>query len=74
MINNEIDEAFRTADEIIAEANYNDAKWNLHIEGLSPAKMSVVAQWLEHLRPGFVEENPLVYILGNFDSNSHRKD
>ena len=74
MTNSEIDEAFRTADEIIAEANYNDEKWNLIFEGLSPAKMSVVVQWLEHLRPGFVEENPLVYILGNFDSNSHRKD
>ena len=74
MTNNEIDEAFRTADEIIAETNYNDAKWNLHVEGLNPAEMSIITQWLEHIRPGFIKENHLVYVLGSFDSSGYRKD
>ena len=73
MINNKIDEAFITADKITAEANYDDAKWNLHVEGLNPAEMSAITQWLEHIRPGFIKENHLVYVLGSFGSNSHRK-
>lgn len=71
---NEIDEAFRTADKIISEANNDGPKWNLHVEGLNPAEMSVIAQWLEHIRPGFIKENHLVYVLGSFGSNSHKKE
>lgn len=61
-----INRAFITADRITAEANYDDAKWNLHVEGLNPAEMSVIAQWLEHIRPGFIKENQLSYTLGGF--------
>lgn len=61
-----INRAFITADKITAEANYDDAKWNLHVEGLNPAEMSVIVQWLEHIRPGFIKENHLSYTLGGF--------
>ena len=74
MTKKEIDEAFRTADKIIAEANDDNAKWNLYVEGLNPAEMSVITQWLEHLRPGFIKENHLVYVLGSFGSDSRSND
>lgn len=61
-----INEVFRTADKITAEANYDDAKWNLYVEGLNPAEMTVITQWLEHIRPGFIKENQLSYTLGGF--------
>lgn len=74
MMKTEIDEAFRTADKITFDLDRDDEKCNLYIEWLSPASASNIAEYLEHLRPGFIKENHLVHVLGSFGSDSHSKD